>query len=408
MATGTATRRRAPPRGLRLEYEGKRPEAEVLSRSPADLVLCRPGIAPGANRLYLADNAGVLAALLRDGEVAGRVRLVYIDPPFATQAVYHSRRRPAYDDLLEGAAYVEALRERLLLLRELLAPDGSLYLHLGPEMVFPIKLVLDEVFGPAGFRNCIVRKKCHAKNYTRSRYGNVTDYILYYGRGPDPLWQRPLEAWSGERAREYRATEPGTGRRYMLVPLHAPGVRKGDTGTPWRGRPPPPGKHWQYPPAALDEMDRRGEIAWSRRGNPRRKVFLDKSPGVPVTDLWLDCKDAHNQNVPVTGYPTEKNPALLRRIVAASSAPGDLVLDCYAGSGTTLAVAGALGRRWIGVDRSPEAIRSTLRRLGRGPAPMGDFVRPVPDDAPELPFMDGPLDCDLYAERGLAPLLGEP
>jgi adenine-specific DNA-methyltransferase len=137
---------------------------------------------------------------------------------------------------------------------------------------------------------------------------------------------------------------------------------------------PPPGKHWQFPPRVLDEMDNRGEIYWSPTGNPRRKIYLDDSEGVLVQDIWLDYRDAHNQNIAITGYPTEKNPDLLARIIQASSNPGDLVLDCFSGSGTTLAVAAQLGRRWIGIDRSPEAIATTLRRFAKGTERMGDFV----------------------------------
>ena len=161
----------------------------------------------------------------------------------------------------------------------------------------------------------------------------------------------------------------------MKVPIHAPGVRNGETGKPWRGKMPPPGKHWQYPPATLDEMDARGEIFWSKNGNPRRKVYLDEHPGVAVQDIWLDFRDAHNQNIKITGYPTEKNPNLLRRMIAASSNPGDLVLDCFAGSGTTLAVADEMGRNWIGVDNSMEALKTILHRFEHGVKPMGDFVR---------------------------------
>jgi adenine-specific DNA-methyltransferase len=137
---------------------------------------------------------------------------------------------------------------------------------------------------------------------------------------------------------------------------------------------PPPGKHWQYPPHTLEEMDKRGEIYWSPNGNPRRKVYLDDSEGVPVQDIWLEFRDAHNQNIEVTGYPTEKNPGLLTRIVRASSREGDIVLDCFSGSGTTLGVASDLGRAWIGVDSSAAAIATTLRRFAKGLEPMGDYV----------------------------------
>jgi adenine-specific DNA-methyltransferase len=278
-------------------------------------------------------------------------------------------------DLLEGAHFLEFLRERLILLRELLADDGSIYVHLDDNMAFLGKAVMDEVFGRANFRNWITRKKCNPKNYTRKTYGNVTDFILFYTKSNDYVWHRPVDPWTEERAaKEYQYLEARTSRRYKKVPVHAPGVRNGETGQPWRGMKPPPGKHWQYPPRVLDEMDARGEIYWSPTGNPRRKVYLDKSEGVPVQDIWLDFRDAHNQNIEISGYPTEKNPSLLKRLIEASSNPTDLVLDCFSGSGTTLSVASNLGRRWIGVDNSREAIRTTLRRFGKGLKPMGDFV----------------------------------
>lgn len=335
-----------------------------------------PEAAP--NRLYLADNLDVLRALADDPQVRGRVRLVYIDPPFSTGSAFYGRDEleEAYADCLVGEPYLEFMRERLRLLRELLADDGSIYVHLDDKAVFYVKVMLDELFGPAMFRNCIVRTKCNPKNYTRNAYGGVVDYILFYTKTDRYVWHRPYEKGSEARTREYHAVEPATGRRYMKVPVHAPGIRSGETGQPWRGKPPPPGKHWQHPPRVLDEMDARGEIHWSTRGNPRKKVYLDERPGVPVQDLWLDCKDAHNQNAKITGYPTEKNPELLRRIVAASSDPGDLVLDCFAGSGTTLAAAAELGRRFVGVDSGTPAIRAALLRLRGGSQRMGDFVRP--------------------------------
>jgi adenine-specific DNA-methyltransferase len=259
------------------------------------------------------------------------VRLVYIDPPYATQSVFQSRSQTdAYSDLLVGAHYIEFLRERLILLRELLADDGSIYVHLDDKMAFHVKVIMDEVFGRGNFRNWITRKKCNPKNYTRRAYGNVADYILFYTKSDTYVWNRPFDDWTAERAeKEYTYTEEGTGRRYKKVPIHAPGVRHGETGQPWRGMTPPPGKHWQFQPRTLDEMDARGEIYWSPTGNPRRKIYLDASDGVPVQDIWLDFRDAHNQNIAITGYPTEKNPDLLARLIQASSNPGDLVLDCF-------------------------------------------------------------------------------
>jgi hypothetical protein len=203
----------------------------------------------------------------------------------------------------------------------------------------------------------------------------VSDFILFYTKTDAYVWHRPVEAWTVERAAKEYPYIDKQGRRYKKVPLHAPGVRNGQTGQPWRGMQPPPGKHWQYPPAQLDRLDAQGDIYWSPTGNPRRKIYLDMSAGVPVQDIWLSFRDAHNQNSLITGYPTEKNTDLLHQIIAASSDPGDLVLDCFSGSGTTLAVANQLGRQWIGVDSSPHAVATTLRRFVHGLQPMGDFVK---------------------------------
>jgi adenine-specific DNA-methyltransferase len=360
--------------GFRLDYPGKK-SVETILATPVGCYTPNPQHIGGENRLYNADNLSVLATLAQDESVVGKVKLVYIDPPFATAAAFESRKQKhAYDDHLVGPAFVEALRERLILIHRLLSDDGSLYLHLDGRMIFHFRVVLDEIFGEKNFRNCITRKKCNPKNYTRKTYGNVADYILFYTKSDIYTWNRPIEQWDEVKAmKEYQYVDED-GRRYKKVPVHAPGVRNGETGKAWRGKMPPPGKHWQYTPETLDEMDARGEIYWSATDNPRRKIYLENSAGIPVQDIWMDMRDAHNQNIRITGYPTEKNPALLARIIEASSNSGDLVMDCYAGSGTTLAVASNLGRRWIGIDRSDEAIKTILHRLVNGTERMGDFV----------------------------------
>jgi adenine-specific DNA-methyltransferase len=369
-----------------LSYEGKRTQSSILATRPA-ITLPLWQHASGqeeqqiSNRLYYGDNLPILASLLKEPAIRGKVQLIYIDPPYATNSVFQSRSQgDAYSDLLVGAHYIEFMRERLILLRELLAKDGSIYVHLDQNMAFHIKVIMDEIFGRSNFQGWITRKKCNPKNYTRKTYGNISDYILFYTKSDAYIWNRPVEKWTNERAdKEYQYVEQETGRRYKKVPIHAPGVRNGETGKPWRGKLPPPGKHWQFSPRTLDEMDARGEIYWSPNANPRRKIYLDESDGVAVQDIWLDFKDAHNQNIEITGYPTEKNPGLLARIIEASSRQGDLVLDCFSGSGTTLAVASQLQRRWIGIDKSVESIATTLRRFARGTEPMGDFVsKPEP------------------------------
>ena len=376
MATGTPKRRGAGQwSAMELSYPGKTPNAEVLAMPAGELeTLWSPTAA--RNRLIVGDNLDVLASLRDDSAVRGQVQLVYIDPPYATETVFHTRSQShAYDDVHSGHEFVEFLRQRLILLHDLLADDGALYLHLDDKAVFHAKLILDEIFGRSGYRNSITRKKCNPKNFTRRQYGNVADYILFYTKTDKYVWNKPYEAWTEQRAREYQYIEAETGRRFMKVPVHAPGTRHGETGQPWRGKLPPTGKHWQYAPAKLDEMDARGELYWSANGNPRRKVYLDQSLGIGVQDIWVDYRDAHNQNIAVTGYPTEKNGELLRRIIAASSDEGGLVLDAFAGSGTTLEAAHQLGRRWIGIDNSAEAVRAILGRFSTGSKPMGDFVK---------------------------------
>lgn len=362
-----------------LSYSGKKSIEEILSGAKADVFsVWRNEDASGnaLNRLYWGDNLPILRMLLDDERVCGKVKLVYIDPPYATNSVFQSRdQRDAYADLLQGAQFVEFLRERLLVIRELLSPEGSIYVHLDDNMAFEIKMVMDEVFGKEHFQNWITRKKCSTKNTTRKRFGNIADYILFYTKSDEYIWNRPFDPWNEERiAEEYPYVDEKTGRRYKRVPVHAPGTRNGATGGKWRGMLPPKGKHWQYTPTTLDELDAKGEIYWSKNGNPRRKVFFDPGKGVPQQDIWLNYRDSINQNMVITGYPTEKNLAMLENIVAASSNAGDIVLDAFCGSGTTMQAAYNLGRSWIGIDCEEEAVCSVLKRFNIGSEKMGDFV----------------------------------
>jgi adenine-specific DNA-methyltransferase len=202
------------------------------------------------------------------------------------------------------------------------------------------------------------------------------------------VWHRPYDQWSHERIEEeYPYIDHKTGRRYKKVPVHAPGVRRGETGKPWRGKLPPQGKHWQYPPSKLDQLDAEGAIYWSPTGNPRRKLFFDASKGIPAQDIWMGFRDPYNQNVLITGYPTEKNFELVSRLIAATTNPGDLVLDCFCGSGTTLEAAASLGRRFMGIDIADSAIKATVKRLRDGRGRMGDFVgaRPPKKSVPHEP-----------------------
>ena len=363
-----------------ITYKGKLPVEKIVStKSITDYIpvhSTQEKNTPKLNSLFFGDNIDALRFLMQKSNLKGKINLVYIDPPYGTNSVFHSRNnRDSYKDDLTGSHYLEFIRQRLVLLRELLSEKGSIYVHLDNNMAFQVKVIMDEVFGSRNFRAFITRKKCSNKNYTKNTYGNISDYILFYSKTDNYIWNRPSEPWSDEKIlKEYSNIAPDTGRRYKKVPIHAPGSRNGETGKPWRGMSPPPGKHWQFKPVKLDEFDRKGEIYWSSNGNPRRKVYLDTSDGISVQDIWIDLQDSLNQNIKITGYPTEKNPFLLERIIKASSNENDIVLDCFAGSGTTLDVANQLNRQWIGIDNSSEAIDHIFKRFVQGLEEMGDYV----------------------------------
>jgi adenine-specific DNA-methyltransferase len=360
-----------------ISYPNKIPRKDVLGKTPkANLVKIDSFGFSSQSQLIRGDNLPILKTLSEASELAGKIRLIYIDPPYSTQRVFTSKsvwyqddidiehNEHAYEDVLTGSEYLEFIRHRLIFLRELLSEDGTIYVHLDDKMAFAVKVIMDEIFGEENFRNWITRRKCSSKNYTRNQFGNITDYLMCYSKSKKPVWNRPYRSWSeAHAAKEYPRVEEKTGRRYKPVPIYAPGVRNGETGQPWRGMMPPKGKHWFTSPENLEKLDQEGRIYWSPNGNPRKKVYLDESPGVPYTDLWMNFRDAHNQNVSITGYPTEKNLDMLKMIVQASSDEGDFVLDCFAGSGTTLEAAISLNRRWIGVDSSELAINVSKNRL---------------------------------------------
>ena len=378
MGTGTTIVQKTRLRGVAPTQSHHETPSSVLKGAAAALrEVGSVGSRVTANRLYAGDNIGILRSLCSDKSVKGHVRLVYIDPPYATGFAFESATvGTAYHDDRVGADYLNALRQRIIVLRELLADDGTMYLHLDSTMIFQAKLLMDEVFGEKQFLNLITRIKCNPKNQVRRGYGDVCDYLLFYSKGQNYVWNQPTLPWEEVAgAKEYNCIEESTGRRYKKVPCHLPGTRNGQTGLPWRGKLPPPGKHWVHSPVKLDEMDSRGEIYWSPSGNPRRKLYLDRSAGKRQSNLWTEFRDTQNQNAEVTGYPTEKNLEMLRMIVKASSNPGDLVLDAYAGSGTTLAAAAENDRSWIGIDESPAAIATAIERLVLGTPMMGTHAR---------------------------------
>jgi adenine-specific DNA-methyltransferase len=324
------------------------------------------------NRLILGDNLLALELLLQDPTISGRVRLIYIDPPYSTNQEFRigtertatvsssHEDRVAYRDTLLGASYLEFLHDRLVMLREILADDGSIYVHVDVKIGHYVKVLMDKIFGEENFINQIVRIKCNPKNFSRPGYGNIHDMILFYSKSKSYVWNEAREEFSEDEVKRLFPKVDKSGRRYTTTPLHAPGeTRNGVTGLPWRGIKPPKGRHWRYPPEELDRLDREGLIEWSPRGNPRKIIYADEivQKGKKRQDVW-EFKDP-----PYPIYPTEKNLEMLKVIIQASSNPDDIVLDCFAGSGTTLVAAEALGRRWIGIDNSEVAIQVIQKRL---------------------------------------------
>ena len=323
-----------------------------------------------SNLLFFGDNAAGLRHLK---ESKLQVDLVYIDPPFGTSNEFliddgransiSASGSPAYSDKAQGKAYIEALESRLRAIREVMAEHATLYVHIGVNMEHHVRLTMDKVFGAQNFRNSITRIKCNPKNFERYSYGNIKDTILFYSKSPGPiLWNPQLEPMSEEQMARLYPKRDAEGRRFTTTPLHAPGQTvNGPTGQPWRGLAPPAGRHWRYTPDKLDELDEAGSIHWSKNGNPRKIRYSDEGMGALPQDVWW-YKDPQRPD-----YPTQKNADLLERIIKTSSNPGDTVLDCYAGSGTTLLQAAALGRRFIGMDNSPaarEVIKQRLREAG--------------------------------------------
>ncbi|MBI3353769.1 MAG: site-specific DNA-methyltransferase [Nitrospirae bacterium] len=261
--------------------------------------------------------------MLEDSKVAGNVRLVYIDPPFATRQVFRSGNgrtatisasdndQIAYIDNLSGAEFLEFLRKRLILLRELLSQDGSIYVHIDSKMGHYVKVLMDEIFGKEHFINDITRIKCNPKNFVRKGYGNIKDIILFYSKTKHFVWNEPREEMTEEDVIRLFPKIDKDGRRYTTTPLHAPGETKnGITGQKWNGLFPPTGRHWRISPKELNNLEKAGLIEWSSTGNPRKKIFADEvlSKGKKIQDVW-ELKDP-----PYPSYPTEKNIELLNRI----------------------------------------------------------------------------------------------
>jgi len=241
-----------------------------------------------------------------------------------------------------------------------MSPQGSFYLHIDYKIGHYVKIMLDEVFGADNFRNDITRIKCNPKNFKRKAYGNIKDLILFYTKSNNYIWNEPRVPLVDEDIERLCKKVDKKGRRYTTVPIHAPGETvNGATGKPWRDMLPPKGRHWRCSPDELEELEQQGLIEWSKTGNPRKIVYAEEKikNGKKLQDIW-EYKDPQYPT-----YPTQKNRELLDLIISTSSNEGGVVMDCFAGSGTTIVSANELGRNWIGIDESKQAIEVTSKRL---------------------------------------------
>jgi DNA modification methylase len=378
-------------REYRLVYDGKLKREEVLAQTPAapwqlEREFCKeePHGDDWRNLLVWGDNLLALRELLNDQQgsnrlgTRGKIRLIYIDPPFATRQDFMKDKEKAYRDKVYGAQFIEFLRRRLILLREILAEDGSIYIHLDTKKSHYLKAVLDEVFGEENFQNEIIWKRQSAKSGAfegLGQYGRIHETLLYYTKAERWIWNQQYAGYSASYiATWYKYRDPKTGKRYRLSDLTAPGARRGDSGGALKLNGeivrPTQGRHWalglqpgETVQKAMDRLVDEGRVHHDPGNMPAYIRYLEEMPGVMLQDIWTDISPVAPQGIERIDYPTQKPEQLLERVIRCSSNEGDIVLDCFAGSGTTPAVAEKLGRRWIAMDCGKLAIYTTQKRL---------------------------------------------
>ena len=335
------------------------------------------------NKLIWGDNKLILSSLKNGSlraeiEAQGGLKLIYIDPPFDVGADFSRKieigsnaftKKPnileeiAYRDTWgKGAdSFLAMIHERLVLMRDLLAEDGTIYVHCDWRVNNYIRTALNEVFGNSSYRNTLIWKKIRVVKAQSSSFGNVHDYIFVFAKRKN-IFNQVTRPQDPEYEKKFDKTDPKTKRKYQLVSL----VQKGG-GPPRRFNDrilvPPPGMHWIWSQERIDQALRDGRIEFTSTGNPRKRQYLDESEEKIVDDLWADIFPVNSQANESCDYPTQKPEALLERIIKASSNEGDLVADFFVGSGTTAAVAEKLGRKWIATDLGKFAIHTTRKRM---------------------------------------------
>ncbi|WP_299363800.1 site-specific DNA-methyltransferase [uncultured Paracoccus sp.] len=366
----------APIKGYpMLNWRGKRPFTSTQFY-PAQLKEVHGEEVDGwRNKIFWGDNLQVMSHLLR--EFRGKFNMIYIDPPFDSNADYKKRIKvrgataesdqaafedKQYGDIWSNDEYLQFLFERLVLLRELLSNEGSIYVHCDINRGHYIKCLMDEVFGASNFRNEIIWKRTSARADSKT-YNHVHDTIFFYTKTDEFTWNRQFTEHSEAYLKSKYSNIDSKGRRYQLDNITSPNPRPNMTYE-WKGFP-PPANGWRYSKEKMAELDADGRIWYpdEKTKRPRLIRFLDESEGRPLDSVWNDIYPVNSQAADRLDYPTQKPVELVERLIRASSNPGDLVFDCFLGSGTTAVAAEKNDRLFIGADINLGAIQTTINRL---------------------------------------------
>jgi DNA modification methylase len=366
------------------EPRAEKPADTKLQMSIFDLDARGRQLKGWTNKLIWGDNKLILSSLkngpLREEiERQGGLKLIYIDPPFDVGADFSMDIEIGGDtftkkpNILEEIAYrdtwgkgtdsfITMIYERLRLMRDLLADDGSIYVHCDWRVSGYLRLALDEVLG--NFVSELSWKKLSAAKAQSSHFSNIKDTIFIYSKTDNPIFNPQFVPKDEQKMFDshYRYIEEETGRRYKLADFtqNGAGAARNFGGKVLE---PPPGKHWIWSQERIDEGMKNNLIVFSKNGIPSVKRYFDAAEGVRVGDIWDDIYSVNPMAQERVDYPTQKPEALLERIIKASSNEGDLVADLFCGSGTTASVAEKLGRRWIVADLGKFAIHVTRKRM---------------------------------------------
>ncbi len=333
-----------------------------------------------SNKLIWGDNKLILSslkagALRRQIEDAGGLKLIYIDPPFDVGAdfsmdievggeTFHKEanllEQIAYRDTWGRGAdsFISMLYERLILMRDLLTHDGSIYVHMGPAKSHLVRSVLDEVFGRDRCLREVIWKRVSSRSHG-SYYPATHGSILFYAKTERVIWNQLYEPLDGEYVQSKYRHQDSDGRKFRTGNCLNQNPDRPNLTFDWNGHV----RTWRWTKDKMQALHEAGRLIYTKSGVPEYKRYLDESEGVALQSVWTDINPVNSQAREDTDYPTQKPEALLDRIIRASSNEGDLVADFFCGSGTTAAVAEKLGRKWIAADLGKFAMHTTRKRL---------------------------------------------